>query len=1733
MTATVSFGSSPDYLLGSVGGSRENYYMQAIEQDGEPPGVWVGAGAEMLGLSGEVDPELFKEMYTHFTDPRRFEELQSVTAERWAAYRKAHPDLQRGTDEYRAAKAAIRAEVRSELRLGSAPRDYSKSTETKVKEALAALPEGATPEQMRAAEMGVRRNAQSTKTYVDVTFSAPKSWSLLHAGLQVAAANARAAGNAEQAAAYEAQAEQVWEALKEGAAAGLAHMQEHAGYSREGRFAGAKKGQKNSTTTGRRVDAHEWTAASFAQHLSRDEDPQLHIHTAVWNRVAYQSVDPVTGETITKWGALDGKLVLREAKAAGHIFEKVAEEALVRRLGVRFEMRPDGVAREVVGISQELRDQYSSRRRTVEAGVKELAEAYEAKHGVRPSAHTLAKMSQFVVLKERKQKSHDGTTREELLARWEAAAVAEVRESLAGVPEAVAQAAAERGTEPEPFDPAQVVREAIEAVQSERSAWTRAHLQVQIIKHLPDCLGGLDSDQVTALVTELTDVALTNPSEAGLVSLAAPELIPMPRSLQMADGTPIYQVPGAEQYATKGHIEREERLLADATLPGGPALTPEQIERALAGRTFTQGQEAAVRGILGGGRQADVLIGPAGAGKSYVSGAIHDAWTATGRSVLGLTTSERAARVLAGEGVEQVGNLQMFVNANKALAEGRSTPELEKFRLRPGQLVIVDEVGMSETHMLDQVRQLAREAGAKILYAGDHAQLTAVGAGGMLAELAQHSGVQVYQLDEVLRFSAEWEREASLQLREGDVDVLAAYEDRGRLFGGGRDAMVQAAYQDWLADTLAGQDSILIAASQAQADQLAAMARADLVRLGRVEAEGVQLALRGITIGCGDQIQLREVNREVRSHSGDRFAVNRDVVTVVARDVETGELTVAYDDGELMTLPPSYVQQHVDLAYAGTVHAAQGRTVDRCRVLVEGGDTRESIYVALTRGKHGNWAYVVEEQQVSELDGDPVSTEKLAVLAQALETTSSEQAALGVIRQNLEDSVSLVRWSFILDDLQDQHAQERYGRIIHDTLGAAVYRDVRDDAAFGPLVRLARAVEAAGHDPEELLRKALVGDLSDARHTARVLHDRLEKQLEAADRAKVRADERDVREHVEAQEQAVPAVVGAASLAPVVAERPELVMTYDAAAGTWVQRDDADPDAQALGAPVVRWDYEAGRWAQQTPEAEHDDWVIAPPAPRGLDEAVQAPAYGQEPAAAQVWDATHGWVEVTVDTAVHDAVEAAWLQQLQETNLAVAVLHAGQEEQRRSELADQRRAEAEERARWQTRVAELPGEKGDVARAAAELMDERRLLLGRELAEAEELPQWAQSLGPVPGEEQAERRQQWIERAGTVAAYREAHDWDSEVAAIGPRPARGAVDYRADWDRAFMALGEPEERMELVGATDAQLRELVEAYQREEAWAPVHVAPELKAAHVLAQELAREQAQREIQMLETSDEAELQELQRRSQEAAERAADAAERAIKLEEIHGVREAWHAHTEEARARAQAAAEQLELRRADVEVDPEWDMAEPAPEEFEHAIPDAEWDMSEPEPEGAEIEDWPAEFLPLPPELHEPALPEPVAVAEPQPAPEAVQVPQQSEAMRRHIEEMVLAQAEAEQLPVLPEQAPAPVVEAAPAVEAPAEPVAPVHAEQFQAVRAAVAEPAAVETTLAGPGLDSALAHARAARGILDERQTIQDRAVAEARAAIEALQASRQAPQVEASVPAPSAPAAAPQIQIQQ
>ena len=137
--------------------------------------------------------------------------------------------------------------------------------------------------------------------------------------------------------------------------------------------------------------------------------------------------------------------------------------------------------------------------------------------------------------------------------------------------------------------------------------------------------------------------------------------------------------------------------------------------------------------------------------------------------------------------------------------------------------------------------------------------MAAVGPGGALADVAEH-GLR-YELVDVRRFNHEWERAASLRLRDGDPVVLAEYDKHGRLRDGGTAEQAEAAAsRAWLADTLAGRESLLMVGSNAAAARVSAALRAELVSLGMVEPTGVELGREGwegVVAGVGDLVQAR------------------------------------------------------------------------------------------------------------------------------------------------------------------------------------------------------------------------------------------------------------------------------------------------------------------------------------------------------------------------------------------------------------------------------------------------------------------------------------------------------------------------------------------------------------------------------------------------------------------------------------------------------------------------------------------------------------------------------------------------------------------------------------------------------------------------------------------------------------------------------------------------------------
>ena len=888
---TISSGHSSAYLLDAVATGRENYYTGAVAA-GEPPGRWSGRGAEALGLRGLVDHEDMTALYERFIDPRderfrdpaRWDEASTLghTGRRYATEDELY-------DRMLDAEPDASAERRAELRL--------------------------------AAGKQARRNV----AFTDVTFNVPKSITVLHTAFEAREVKARAAGDEETAAAWAAHREAVEDAIWAGNNAALGYLADRGGYSRAGHHGGA---------AGRYVDAHDWTVASFFQHDSREHDPHLHIHNAVLNRV--EGPDGV-------WRTLDGRSLRRWRPAASAVGERVLTARLTRSLGVLAVTRPDGKAREIVGVPDSAMDLFSSRRRQITPKSAELAAAFEARFGRAPNSLELVRLARQATFATRKAKSHEGETREEMLDRWDAQLRAEVDGSLAGVAETVLGL---RGEQPATasWSPSAVIATALADVQRRKAAWNPPDLSRAISDALPDHLGDLDDDQVARLLDTLTEAGL---EYAARLTAHRPGEAEVPDELRLDNGQSPYRAPGSELYATPEHVHSERVLVEAAAEAGAAALPPELAQRFVAelaesGIELGADQAAAVRGVLTSGARIESLVGPAGTGKSFVVGALAKAWQDPAlwggpeRRVFGLAASQIATDVLTGEGLRA---------SNIARWLGTQERDDAAWRLRPGDLVVVDESAMAATADLAAVHRYADAAGAKLLLVGDHRQLAAVGAGGGM-ELLANAGAS-YELAEARRFEHEWEREASLRLRAADETVLGEYHKHGRLLDAGTADQAEAsAARAWLADTLSGKDALLVVDTNEQAARLSASLRAELVLLGRVAEDGVPLDLQGTYAGVGDVVQARLNGWDLAGYAGNRRGpINRETYRVLATRADGGLVVAPIGDesGERLTLPGSYVAEHVALGYASTAHAGQGRTVDTAHTVVCRHDRRRRL----------------------------------------------------------------------------------------------------------------------------------------------------------------------------------------------------------------------------------------------------------------------------------------------------------------------------------------------------------------------------------------------------------------------------------------------------------------------------------------------------------------------------------------------------------------------------------------------------------------------------------------------------------------------------------------------------------------------------------------------------------------------------------------------------------------------
>ncbi|MDP9020997.1 MAG: ATP-binding domain-containing protein, partial [Actinomycetota bacterium] len=283
------------------------------------------------------------------------------------------------------------------------------------------------------------------------------------------------------------------------------------------------------------------------------------------------------------------------------------------------------------------------------------------------------------------------------------------------------------------------------------------------------------------------------------------------------------------------------------------------------------------------------------------------------------------------------------------------------------------------------------------------------------------SETQATELTGVRRFHALWEREASLRLRDGDKTVIQEYRQHGRVVGGDREVMVEEAFVRWQLARARAASVVVCAADHATVDVLASRARTARVEAGEVEAEGVVAGEQ--VVGVGDEIVTCRNDRRLIT-SGGAWVRNGDRWQVLARQADDSLLVEDMAGRGRVVLPADYVRAEVALAYAVTIHKAQGLTVDQAILLVDEATTAEGLYVGMTRGRASNVALAVcDDAEVEHRPAGAVRSETEVVLA-AMSRSAAEVAALEALREAFTRSESLATLAPRLANLNAQLTRE-------------------------------------------------------------------------------------------------------------------------------------------------------------------------------------------------------------------------------------------------------------------------------------------------------------------------------------------------------------------------------------------------------------------------------------------------------------------------------------------------------------------------------------------------------------------------------------------------------------------------------------------------------------------------------------------------------------------------------------
>lgn len=805
--------------------------------------------------------------------------------------------------------------------------------------------------------LGIKQTSTTRVAGFDLTFSAPKSVSILYGlgedelSAEIAASHDRAVSSA------------------------LSYLERHAVYARRG-----AAGNTTIPTTG-------MIACAFRHRTSREGDPQLHTHVLAAN--ALKGIDG-------KYSSIYARIIYHHSRTAGFIYQAVLRDELSRNLKVEFTPVVNGIA-EIEGIGRDLIDLFSTRRREIievldgwntrspKAAQIAALETRKPKHlkhlpdstkinedGEQAIQVPLrdvwierskelgfdpAQLARLVKQPTRQREAHDSTYsstaalgKTPLLSTDAASDQGEV-DSIGKAVEHLLGAEGLCAYESS-FEKRDVYREAAALWQQGTSLCTIERISATVLQSdsiVPLGTYSGDPDSCTAPSSDPDpypesshDPAYPDPSST--TELGRRSSFSSGQDISVSQLDHSTSLDHSQRYTTRELLSIEEELLCIAR--GSTRSKTSVVDEALLEDVIVSypdlGEEQLrmVRKLTSSGDGVEVVVGYAGAGKTYGLRCAREAFDRQGYTVYGYALSARAALELSGgAGIEATTLASLQIR----LAQGEHP-------FNKGDVVIIDEAGMVGTRMLAMVMAEAVDLGAKVVLVGDDRQLPEIAAGGAFRTLVKELSPSLLAANR--RQESTWEKEALKELRCGNVErAVRSYIDNERVhFYDDSSAAKTALVSDWYPRYVEnGRTSTYIYASYVRdVDELNDLARRYLKQAGILQ-DDLYSSRSGQGFAGGDDVMFARNDQRAGVVNGERGKVV---------DVRGGHLVVQ-TEREIRFIDKSYVDAgFLRYGYASTIHKSQGATISTAFIYASASLYREAGYVAMSRARVQSDLYV-------------------------------------------------------------------------------------------------------------------------------------------------------------------------------------------------------------------------------------------------------------------------------------------------------------------------------------------------------------------------------------------------------------------------------------------------------------------------------------------------------------------------------------------------------------------------------------------------------------------------------------------------------------------------------------------------------------------------------------------------------------------------------------------------------